>query len=111
MEAIRSSETSVYTRSTRRQIQEDEILHSHRRKNLKSCICILFGIVFVNELRHGESERECHFFLYNRKLFSVRLLLTVYSKPRVVVKHFFNTKHDLLNETIAGKFLVLLLRA
>jgi hypothetical protein len=37
MEAIRSSETSVQsTRSTRRHISEDGILHSHRRENFKS---------------------------------------------------------------------------
>jgi hypothetical protein len=36
MEAILSSETSVYIRSTRRHIPEDGILHSHRRENLKS---------------------------------------------------------------------------
>jgi hypothetical protein len=36
MEAIRSSETSGYARSTRRHILEDGILHSHRRENLTS---------------------------------------------------------------------------
>jgi hypothetical protein len=38
MEAIRSSETSVNTISTRRHIPEDGILNSHRRENLKSKI-------------------------------------------------------------------------
>jgi hypothetical protein len=36
MKAIRSSETSVHTRFTRRHIPEDGILHSHRREKLKS---------------------------------------------------------------------------
>jgi hypothetical protein len=38
MEALRSSETSVSTRATRRHIPEDDMLYSHRRENLKSHI-------------------------------------------------------------------------
>jgi hypothetical protein len=40
MEALRSPETSVLARATRRNILEDGILHSHCRENLKSYIAL-----------------------------------------------------------------------
>jgi hypothetical protein len=35
-----SYETSVHARAIRRQMQEDDILHSHRSENLKSYIAV-----------------------------------------------------------------------
>jgi hypothetical protein len=40
MEEIRSSETSVLTRATRRNLSEDDILHSHLHEHLKSYLAL-----------------------------------------------------------------------
>jgi hypothetical protein len=45
MEALRSSETSVLTRATQLNIQEDAIIYSHRRENLK---CYTWTIAWNN---------------------------------------------------------------
>jgi hypothetical protein len=48
MEAIPSSETSVHTRSTRRLIPKDGIVHSHRLENLISFISNRYLLIYCD---------------------------------------------------------------
>jgi hypothetical protein len=63
MKAIRSSETSVHTRSTRRHIPEKGILHSHRRENLKYYIGIQeIRETFIFTTFQNENSNECLYY-------------------------------------------------
>jgi hypothetical protein len=54
MEAIRSSETSVHTRSTRRHIPGGGILYSHRCENLKSYIKLKLSLCVIKTPTHED---------------------------------------------------------
>jgi hypothetical protein len=62
MDALGSSETSVLTRATRRYIQEDGILHSHRREILKSYI-ELTGYIFTKRKQLRMTLTKTHWLL------------------------------------------------
>jgi hypothetical protein len=79
-EAIRSSETSVLTKSTWRKIPEDGFLHSHRRENLRS-----YKNVFSLPLSHScitscrelcsflKKSHQCWFFCFPGCIFTSRI--------------------------------------
>jgi hypothetical protein len=58
MEAIRSSETSVDTRSTQRHIPENGILHSHRCEHLRSYTDPIFLAIFSEGKYEAFAERK-----------------------------------------------------
>jgi hypothetical protein len=65
MEPIRSFESSVLTRATRRYISQDGILYSDRLENLKSYIVSFYILFFVNLSSRLEMSLQTFIFLHH----------------------------------------------
>jgi hypothetical protein len=84
--AILSSDTSVLTRATRRNIPEDGNLHSHRREDLKSYMNV-YSVVGSAVLMYLATDGDFHMTL-TQLMKNVQLFDGVTSDVRLVLQRF-----------------------
>jgi hypothetical protein len=72
-EELRSSETSVLTRVTRRNIPDDTILHSHRRENLKSYNMSIRSILIISILLYTFQKEVSSFHFQDMSWWTVSI--------------------------------------
>jgi hypothetical protein len=100
-EALGSSETSVLTRATRRNIPEDTILHSHCHENLKSYIVLPWqnncsSAIFNIEL----SEQELYQYAPMSSLFAISSLCYFSVLPRIKAILLVSNSNQQMGEEI-----------
>jgi hypothetical protein len=77
-EAPGSSETSVLTRSTRRNNQENTILHSHRRESLKS---YAVSMLFMHSKKKAPSK-----YRLGKQLQLLKIVVTLLSASKILLE-------------------------
>jgi hypothetical protein len=96
MEEIRTSETSVYSESTRHYIPESYHLHTRRRKNLKSSNIIN---PWIHNFHKSSEINDVVYISY-----ATYLKLMIYTKMETAEKLFLNNRTLTSEETVTGTF-------
>jgi hypothetical protein len=94
MEALSSSETSVLTRTTRRNILEDTILHGHRsRKHSSQNSPLVLNLTHINPVHTTPLHS---FFLISISILRTHLLLGLHSELLLLVFEAVTYNHSSL---------------